>query len=402
MRVAVVGAGPAGVAISYLLASRGIEVTLLERHSDFARVFRGEALMPSGVEALRTMGLESVLGSILGRRLNGWQMFIDGQSIMEVPEPLDELGPLAPRIIPQPAFLQKVVDEAAATSHCTFQAGATVRDLVWAGDRVVGLKVDGSDGSREIPADLVIACDGRASVVRKRLGAELELIPEHYDVLWFKLPAPEQLLASSNVLLMVNRTHQAIAYVSWDGRMNVGLLRRKGTYAARESAEWAVELAAPAPGWLAQHIRSVADGIADPVLLDVIVGRCRHWSFPGALLIGDAAHPMSPVRAQGINAALRDAIVAANHLVPALRSGDAAAVDAACKAVQNEREPEIRRVQKLQYDDVRGLNTRAAPLFLWLGRTLGSRLGRYAWAQRAWLASQKELRFGVTKVELTV
>ncbi len=95
-----------------------------------------------------------------------------------------------------------------------------------------------------------------------------------------------------------------------------------------------------APVWLAEYIRAHRDEIDGPIRLNVLVGRSRKWTTPGVLLIGDAAHPMSPVRAQGINLALRDAIVTANHLVPVLQSGvDAAALDAAARAVQREREP---------------------------------------------------------------
>ncbi len=121
------------------------------------------------------------------------------------------------------------------------------------------------------------------------------------------------------------------------------------------------------------------------------------------LLIGDAAHPMSPVRAQGINLAFRDAIVTVNHLVPALRQGAGPlALDAAAAAVQAEREPEIVRSQTLQHRDTRGLGTRAAPFFIALAKFLGPVLGRFQWAQHAWLRQQFDLRFGSTKVRLQV
>ncbi len=110
---------------------------------------------------------------------------------------------------------------------------------------------------------------------------------------------------------------------------------------------------------------------------------------------------MSPVRAQGINVALRDVIVAANHLVPVLQRGaDKLALDDAAMAVQAERQPEIVRAQTLQYRDTRGINTRIAPLLMALGKHLGRRLGRYEWAQRAWLDQQRDLRFGVGDVRL--
>jgi 2-polyprenyl-6-methoxyphenol hydroxylase-like FAD-dependent oxidoreductase len=138
-----------------------------------------------------------------------------------------------------------------------------------------------------------------------------------------------------------------------------------------------------------------------PIPLDVIVGRCERWTAPGALLLGDAAHPMSPVRAQGINMALRDAIVAANHLVPALEAG--ADLTAAASAAAAERTPEIRRIQTLQIREVRGQRwARERP---WLMRPLmriAPALTSRGFVQRAWLRQQSELRFGVTKVSLQV
>ena len=112
---------------------------------------------------------------------------------------------------------------------------------------------------------------------------------------------------------------------------------------------------------------------------------------------------MSPIRAQGINLALRDAVVTANQLVPALKAGaDGPTLDAAARAVQSEREPEIVRAQTLQFRDTRGLNTWAAPLLMGLAKHLGGLLGRYRWAQRAWLAQQRDLRFGIAEVKLRI
>jgi 2-polyprenyl-6-methoxyphenol hydroxylase-like FAD-dependent oxidoreductase len=403
-RVVVVGAGPAGAATACLLAQRGVAVCLVERERDFERVFRGEGLMPSGIDALVEMGQGDLLRSLPGRRLESWELFIDGEPIFVVPEPAD-LGERSPRIVAQPRLLEALVGEAARSAAFSFVPGATVRDLVRQGDRVVGVRVATADGEaeREITGDLVLGCDGRTSVVRQRSGLALERLPEAYDVLWFKMPAPESLRDRCSFYLLASRSQQAACYTSWDGRLQLALVLRKGTYAARRGADWVEEMSRPCPPWLGEHVRSVRDAIEGPALLDVIVGRAPRWHAPSLLLLGDAAHPMSPIRAQGINAALRDAVVAANHLVPALRRGaDPGAVDGAAAAIQAEREPEIRRAQTLQHRDAAGWNSRFAPALLAVAKHLGKRLGRHAWAQRAWLDAQRDLRFGSCTVKLAV
>src|SRR5215212_1052112 len=129
----------------------------------------------------------------------------------------------------------------------------------------------------------------------------------------------------------------------------------KGGLKELHGKDWLAESVGSAPAWLAEHVLAKRDEIDGPIRLNVLVGRSPEWTVPGVLLLGDSAHPMSPVRAQGINLALRDAVVAANHLVPALTGQVGAdAVDAACRAVQAERAPEIERAQRLQRQEARG------------------------------------------------
>ncbi len=402
-QVVVVGGGPAGAAVSLLLARRGIGVTLVEREPDFDRVFRGEGLMPSGVDALFEMGLGGLMDELPTRKLESWDLYIDGRMIMSVPEPLDELGDRAMRIIPQAAFLDAVVSSAKRCSSFEFRDGTEARDFIVEDDRVVGVRVRRGDSEETLPADLVIGCDGRGSLLRTRAGLDLNQLREHYDVLWFKLPAPDRMRERCSMLLMPSRRAMAACYTSWDGRLQYALMVPKGVKAAELDGDWPEILAAPCPDWLKPHFRSVQRDIEGPVRLNVLVGRCERWHRPGLLLLGDAAHPMSPIRAQGINLALRDAIVAANHLVPTLRNGATAeTLDAAARIVQAEREPEIIRSQTLQHRDTRGINSPAAPVLMALAKHLGGWLGRYRWAQNAWLAQQHDLRFGLAPVRLTI
>jgi 2-polyprenyl-6-methoxyphenol hydroxylase-like FAD-dependent oxidoreductase len=169
----------------------------------------------------------------------------------------------------------------------------------------------------------------------------------------------------------------------------------------RSRHDWAESVAALAPDWLAEHLREHAPAISAPQKLSVQVGWCPRWHRPGLLVLGDAAHPMSPIRAQGINMALRDALVAANHLVGPLARGDAAALDASLARVQAERAPEILRAQELQRQEARQAQLlRQAPLLrqalVRLAPLLGGRIGHF-WQQR-----QLPLRQGLGPLSLTV
>lgn len=406
MKVLVVGAGPAGTTTALLLARYGVDVMLVERETSFERVFRGEGLLPLGIDALFQMGLRRALESVPHRLVWSWDIWIDGEESFVIPEPVEELGARAVRVVSQPALLERVVEEASRHPSFTFERGARVRDLLRdPAGRVVGAHLETGSESREERADLVIGCDGRGSLVRTRADLELRLLPEQYDVLWYKLPVPESLREGCSIMIAVAAgRHPAICYTSWDGRLQYGLVMPKGGLKEVPEHDWVSESVGSAPAWLAEHVLANRDQIEGPVRLNVLVGRCPEWTAPGVLLLGDASHPMSPVRAQGINLAFRDAIVAANHLVPVLRDDAGAhALDAACRAVQAEREPEIARSQRLQRQEARGQgDARSGSWRFGLAKCGARLLGRYRWAQNAWLGRQRDLRFGSTEVKLRV
>ena len=406
MKVLVVGAGPAGAATALLLARSGVDAMLVERETSFERVFRGEGLMPLGIDALLEMGLGGALESIPTRKVEAWNILIDGEEVFVIPEPVEELGERAMRVVSQPALLELMVEQASRYPSFSFERGARIHDLIRDGSGcVVGAELETRSGARKARADLVVGCDGRGSLVRKRAGLGLELLPEQYDVLWFKAPAPERLREGCSIMIAVAaKEHPAICYTSWDGRLQYGLVMPKGGLKDIREKDWVSQAVRSAPPWLAEHIVAHRDQIEGPNRLNVLVGRAPRWTVPGVLLLGDAAHPMSPVRAQGINLALRDAVVAANHLVPVLSGGARPdALDAACHAVQAEREPEIVRAQKLQIREAQGQGyARSGSWRFGLTKCLARRMGRYRWAQNAWLKRQHDLRFGSKEVKLRV
>ncbi len=350
MRVAIVGAGPAGAALAYLFARRGIEVALVERQSDFAREFRGEGLMPGGVDALQQMGLGTELEALPQSRMRRLEVFLNRRR--ELGLELAELPPQTPmpRFVSQPPLLEMLVAQAAKFPGFELLRGATVRDLVYDGARVAGLRVESAAGARELRVDFVIGCDGRASVVRKRASLERERAAQSFDVVWCKLPLPDFMRGVTRGC--IGRGHFAICFESPDGGLQLGWAIEKGGFGDIRRGgieQWIGELAANVPDDLAAWIRAHAGAVSSPFLLDVVCDHLDVWSAPGVLLLGDAAHPMSPVGAQGINIALRDALVAANQLGPVLlRNASPAELDAAARAVVAERLPEVKEIQRMQ------------------------------------------------------
>ncbi|WOD38371.1 FAD-dependent oxidoreductase [Nodosilinea sp. E11] len=397
-KVVIVGAGPTGATLALVLAQRGISVTLVEATRDFQRQFRGEGLMPSGLNALHQMGLDALLDTIPHRPLSAWEFWLNDRRLFRADEPLGADRPCT--LVAQPPLLTALVQAAQSQPDFDWIAGTAVKDLLWQNDRVAGVQlVDG----RSLAADLVIGADGRASAMRQKAGLTLDTQPKSTDVLWFKLPAPPDYAVDNCFCTVVK-----------DGRVfslfhgaEVGKLHLAWAIAPEEPTlqqDWATTFAALVPPALVEHFRAAEDAISPPLRLSVLVGRCPRWHRPGLLLLGDAAHPMSPVRAQGINLALRDVIVAANHLVPPLKlegAVEAAAIDGAIAQIQAEREPEIIQAQALQaHEASRGEQLRRFALLRQGLSSLAPVVGPLV--KQVWSQQQQPLRQGITTVQLEV
>jgi 2-polyprenyl-6-methoxyphenol hydroxylase-like FAD-dependent oxidoreductase len=354
-RVVIVGAGPAGMALAYLLARRGVAVTVLEAHVDFARVFRGEGLQRSGIDAFRQMGLGEAFDRLPYIELQTIEMHADGRLVIRTDGAA--FGRRQTRVVPQPAVLQMLADEAGKFPGFRLERGVTVRDFLREDGRVAGVRA-AADGPREYRADLVVGADGRHAATRKHSGLpELSGPQEAYDVLWFKVPFADSYPDRATMLMSRSASRAGLVFPLADGQLQVGLIIPKGAFAAlraRGTEAWTEELIGAFPAYLADHLRAHREAVAGATLLNVVCGRLTEWTAPGLLLIGDAAHPMSPVGGQGVNIALRDSLVAANHLVPVLAAGaDPTAIDAAARRVRDERWPEIVAVQEMQQNQAR-------------------------------------------------
>jgi len=349
-RVLIVGAGPAGAALAHLLVHRGIGVTLLERQQDFDREFRGEVLMPSGLEAIEELGLGEELAAIPGRPQKRVSAYLNKQLLFDQDLPIEFLRGRFPLAVSQPALLEMIIAAARKSPHFTFERGASAKDLIFKDGRVIGVRVRTSEGEKLLYADLIVGADGRASVVRKFGDFGLSRTPSSLDVVWCKIPCPENW---ESFQFYAGKGHLLLGYRSWDDQLQLAWVILKGTFGELKSRginEWVEQMAEHVAPDFAAHIRAHIGSIRKPFLLDVVSDCVERWSVPGALVIGDAAHTMSPVGGQGINIALRDTIIAANHLVPVLSESslDPSRLAAALLEIEKERMPEVNRVQEIQ------------------------------------------------------
>lgn len=405
--VVIVGAGPAGVSTAWLLACQGKRVTLIERETAFERVFRGEGLMPAGLDALYQMGLKETFEQIASRQLDAWDFYVGGQRRMRVIEP-EENG-LATQIIDQGGLLEAIAAQFTQMPNCELLLGWQANELIRDNGRICGVRASCGKEQRDFLADCVIACDGRYSRLRKLAGLSITQAKAQFDVLWFKLPAPENLKQETPFIACLQPERQFAFYPSWDNRLQIGWIVEKSDrqqeglsqlkVSQLKEKDWIEAFAQALPPAFANHFRAHKDSLEGPIYLDVQVGCCEQWSVSGLLLIGDAAHPMAPNRAQGINMALRDAIVLANHLGGVSKEEQISAE--ALAAVQAERSPEIKAVQKMQlaeWQKVKFLSKAGLP---YLGfKAIATLFGRFKFAQNIWLHEQQGLRKGVLPVHL--
>ncbi|HYO52719.1 FAD-dependent monooxygenase [Archangium sp.] len=356
-RVLIVGAGPAGAALAHILASRGVPVHLLERQRDFSREFRGEGFQPSGQDVLRQMGLGARFDALPSVRMEGISIWRGARRLVRVEVP-EEARDDVVRIVSQPALLEMLVEEAGRFPHFRLERGVAVRDVVREGGRVVGVRVEREGYGEELRADFVIGTDGRNSVLRRKADLHEERTPQSFDMLWCKVPVPT-FWRPGEAEINVRVGGVCLAFPSYDGMLQLGWSMRKGSFKqlrGKGVEAWMEELSRAVRPELGAHVLAHRDRVSHPFLLDVICDRLVRWTAPGLLLIGDAAHPMSPVGGQGVNVALRDALVAANHLLPVLAAdGSPEALDAAAARVQAERLPEVSDIQAIQTRQARFL-----------------------------------------------
>lgn len=340
----IVGGGPAGMMLGYLLARAGVEVAVLEKHGDFLRDFRGDTIHPSTLEVMHELGiLEGLLACPHSevRELKGYvgQVGVTVADFSHLPTHCKFIA-----FMPQWDFLDYIAEQARRYPGFHLHMRADVTDLVEAGGSVIGVRATTPDGRLEVGAALTVGADGRHSTVRAASGLEVEDLGAPMDVLWMRLSRrpddPEQALGRfdrGRILVMLNRgDYWQCGYVIPKG--GLAEMQEQGLAAFQEA------LAAVAP-FVGDRVHELASW-DDIKLLTVVVDRLDRWYKPGLLCIGDAAHAMSPVGGVGINLAIQDAVAAANLLAAPLRTRSVTTED--LERVQDRREFPARATQWAQ------------------------------------------------------
>jgi 2-polyprenyl-6-methoxyphenol hydroxylase-like FAD-dependent oxidoreductase len=315
----IAGGGPAGMMLGFLLARAGVEVTVLEKHADFFRDFRGDTIHPSTLEITHELGL---LDAFL-KRPHQEVRELTGQ-IGEERVTLADFSHLPTRcrfiaFMPQWEFLDFLAEHARRHPSFHLRMQTEVTDLLEAGGSVTGVKAKVPEGTLQVQADFVVGADGRHSAVRDLAGLEVDDLGAPMDVLWLRLSKRPgdgiQTLGrieAGRLFVMLDRgDYWQCAFVIPKGGFNE--LRRRGLSAFRGAI---VELNPS----LADRVQEISSW-DDVKLLTVRVDRLKRWYRPGLLCIGDAAHAMSPIGGVGINLAIQDAVAAANILALPLRKG---------------------------------------------------------------------------------
>ena len=341
----IAGGGPAGMMCGYLLARAGVDVTVLEKHKDFLRDFRGDTVHPSTLQVMHELGLLEEFLKLPHTRIRTGNIEI-GDAHFTIGD-FSRLATAAKFIalMPQWDFLAFLAGHAKKLPNFHLLMQTEAQDLMIENGHVCGVLATGANGGLQIKAGLTIAADGRHSTLREKSGLTVKDLGAPFDVLWLSLPVlpgdPADLIGKvrdGQLFVMIYRTdYWQCAYLIPKGGFDT--IKANGLVKFRDRLK---QIA----GFAAGRIDEAITDFDQVKLLTVTVDRLETWARPGLLCIGDAAHAMSPIGGVGINLAIQDAVATANILAPALADGVPSLRD--LTRVQARREFPTRVIQAFQ------------------------------------------------------
>jgi len=396
--VAVVGCGPGGAVLAYLLARSGVDVALVERAATFEREYRGFGWNPGVVRLFDEMDvLDDVLDLAHETVTEGtFLLYGEPMTVLDF-DYLDTDYPYA-LLMEQPALLRRLVERASEYDGFAFHPATTVTDLRTDGTGAVcGVTAHDREADADVAfeARAVVGADGRYSTVRSSAGIDAGLFDSPVDLVWFKLPADD---VDATAQGRLDRDGVVVYFGLGAGDLQVGYLVRNGEWPTIREAGFDAfrdRVAAVDPR-LGRAMDAHLDGFSDTTLLDVAPGLADAWTTDGLLLLGDAAHTASPIGAQGNPLAVEDAVVAHDLLAGALSDESGPLSAETLGTFERRRRPTVERVVSLQ-------RRAAAALARWLdyGQYLPAPLVRGSVATLGWLVPRaRPVRAGLESFAL--
>ena len=304
--VCIVGAGPAGTLLGYLLAKKGLSVMLLEQNAELGKAFRGEHVNEIGEAVLKSHNLFEEVEALGLLRMEKLEYYYNGQIIKEI-RPNPAVGHLGIHV-PQAHLLKAILDKAQKISHFTCMLNTRVTRLVVdESGRYVGVVASKNGKTIEITSQLIIGADGRYSTIRKQSHIDIAKCKHGFDLLWAKIPTPQVWEPVIKMALVEGK--QLSLFSQTNGTMQIGWNIEKGSFPKLRKQAFTpfIQQLIKAFPELTEQVTQYITSWRDFVLLDVFSSKCESWGTEGLVLLGDAVHTMTPTGAFGLNSALKDA-----------------------------------------------------------------------------------------------